>query len=101
VCDDPKRLRAMLADLCPGCEREVHVLTSALEQQRIKDLFTGSRNYPWEVLYALLVNLLSDYLGITEDAARWAVESWAFALGKLPARSAVQEPVIDPEPDTR
>jgi len=101
VCDDPKRLRGMLADLCPDFKREVQVLTSALEQRVASDLLTGSGNHPWEVVSARLVHRLGDELAMTEDAARWAVESWGVALGKLPARSAVKDPVIDSEPDTR
>jgi hypothetical protein len=84
ICDEPRRLRALLADLCPGLKREVHVLTTALEQRIASELASSSGGLPWEVLAGRLVRRLAEEAAMTEDAARWAVESWGLALGKAP-----------------
>jgi hypothetical protein len=47
------------------------------------DLLAASEGVPREVLRARLTQRLRDNLGLTEESARWAVDSWAFALGKL------------------
>lgn len=85
ICDNPRQVRALLADFCPGCKREAQVLTSALENRVVSDLLNGSSQLPWELLSARLVQRLCDELAMTEEAARWAVESWALVLGKMPA----------------
>jgi hypothetical protein len=82
VCNDPRRLRGLLTDHCPGMKREVHLLSVALEQRLVDELLRSSAGVPWPALAGRLVRRMADDLGVTEDAARWTVEAWGVALGK-------------------
>jgi len=82
VIGQPQRLRGLLNDECPGCKREINVLVIAAEQKLVAQL-QGSVSTPWETVSGRLVRRLMDDAGIAEDAALWAVESWALALGRV------------------
>ena len=90
LCDDPKRCDAMLKDLCPECKREIAVLIGALRENVAKDLLAQSAMLPMEALTPKLTKRLYDHLGIAEEFAQWAVESWAFALGLITAPMLMQ-----------
>jgi len=81
--DDPRRCEALLRDLCWEHRREVNVLVSALKARVVADLLASSTNMPRDVLLGRLTKRLHDDLAMSEDAARWAVESWAQALGTV------------------
>jgi len=91
VCDDPKRVRALLTDFCPDLRREVYILSATLEQGFVRDLVNSSDALPWVTLAGRLVHRMSDELGLEPDIARWAVDSWALALGKVIAVLADDE----------
>lgn len=83
LCDDPRRCGALLRDYLRGqYRREVYVLIGALKEGVAADLLASQR-VPHEVLLAHLTKRLHDNLALAEDAARWAVESWALALGVI------------------
>jgi ABC-type transporter Mla MlaB component len=81
IVEDPRRCRALLLDLCGEYRREIFVLTTAQEEQVPNDLLEMGERMPTSVLVAQLTRRLMDNRALTEDAARWAVESWAEALG--------------------
>jgi hypothetical protein len=81
IVDDVRRSRALLLDLCGAYRREIFVLTTAQEEQVPNDLLEMEGRVPTSVLVAQLTRRLMDNRALTEDAARWAVESWAEALG--------------------
>lgn len=83
VCDDPRRCEGLLRDYCGVYKREIHVLVSALKERVAADLLGSHSGVPREVVIARLTKRLQDDLGLAEDAARWAVESWALALGVI------------------
>ncbi len=116
VLDDPRRCEALLRDLCGDRRREVNLLVSALRERVPMDLLNASAGVPRGFLITQLAQRLHDNLGIADAFARWAVESWALALGlvaeadllpppppaaptvsapSLPSRSAA-EYIIDP-----
>jgi hypothetical protein len=97
ACEDPRRFRALLADLWPGRKREVNILVTALEQKIAADLLNSSAGQPWEVMSGRLVRRLMEEVAMAEDAAIWAVESWALAMGRVDAR-AVQPVLAVPVP---
>src|SRR4051794_39514612 len=76
---DPRRCEAILRDLCPSAPREIFLLVSALRENVASELISGGA-VPEEAVAAKLTHRLSESLGLAEDAARWAVESWHFAL---------------------
>jgi len=90
--DDPRRTEALLRDFCGEYKREIFVLVSALRERVAADLLTLQDSMPHEVLLARLTKRLQDDLALAEDAARWAVESWALALG------VIEHPLPGPPP---
>lgn len=80
VCEDPRRCEALLRDLCSQYHREITVLIGAQKERVAHDLLV-SQHVPAPVLMAQLTQRLQDNLALTKDAATWAVESWALALG--------------------
>jgi hypothetical protein len=82
--NDPKRCEAILRDLCGQYRRELSVLVAAQKEQVPTELLTSHNSVPFNVTAARLVKRLQDNLGLAEDAARWAVNAWGFALGLIP-----------------
>lgn len=79
--DDPRRCEALLRDFCGQYKREINVLIGALREKVATELLASTRSLPGEVIRARLANRLQDHLALSEQASRWAVESWALALG--------------------
>lgn len=84
LCDDPRRCEALLKDLCAQYRPEVSVLVGALKEKVAAELLASQKNVPQTVLLARLTKRIRENLALTEDAAKWAVESWALALGVIP-----------------
>ncbi len=83
VVDNPRRCEGLLRDYCGKFRREVSVLTMALEERVALDLLAGAKTTPRQVLLSRLAQRLCDNLALSEQAARWAVNSWAFALNLI------------------
>ncbi len=83
LCDDPRRCEALLKDYCGQYKREIFVLISALKNRVTEDLLRVTSGVPETILLARLDKRLEDELAMTVDAAHWAVESWALALGVI------------------
>ena len=66
----------------PANRREVNVLINGLRERVPADLLNSSTAVPVELLIGRLTKRLQDNQGLTEEMARWAVESWALALRK-------------------
>lgn len=81
LCSDARRCEGLLRDLCGAHRREINILVSALEERIPLDLLAARSTTPRVLLRARLAKRLEDQLALTEDAARWAVDSWALALG--------------------
>lgn len=89
IYEDPRRCRALLLDLAGEYRTEVFVLVSALEEGVVTELRARQPGVPLGLLLGRLVRRLEGNRAMDEEAARWAVESWAFALGiSLPAQPA-------------
>jgi hypothetical protein len=80
--EDPRRLEALLRDYCGQYRREVSVLVMTVEDGIAADMLS-SKGTPVEVLLARMTKRLCDHLALSEDAARWAVASWALALNVI------------------
>ena len=100
----PQRVAAMLRDLCPGQRRESFLLVAALREGVVSDLVSGLDSVPDELLLARGAGKLCEQLGLSEDSARWSVESWLPACRVLatapdrPLRFDAEEPAPEPEP---
>jgi uncharacterized protein with WD repeat len=80
---DPKRTEGLLRDFCGAYKPEIFVLVSALKENVAADLLSLQNSVPYQVSSAQLTRRLQDNLALAEDAARWAVDSWALALGVI------------------
>ena len=83
VVENPRRCEALLRDYCGSFRREVSVLKMAVEERVPLDLLAAAKSAPRAVLLGRLAQRLCDNLALSETAARWAVNSWAFALGLI------------------
>ena len=107
VCEDPRRVEGLLRDLSGQYRREIAVLSGAAREGVPAELLASRGGTPPAVLGQRLVQLLQDNLGMANEAARWAVSAWAFALGvaadvPIPARPAAVQPVTsEPQASAR
>jgi hypothetical protein len=81
--EDPRRCGALLKDYCGQYKREIFILVNALENRVATELLNASAGVPEVVLLSRLSKRLEDELGLAETAAKWAVETWALALGVI------------------
>lgn len=81
ICGDARRCESLLNDLCGAYRREINVLVNAIEERVPLDLLAAGSSMPRELLLTKLEKRLEEQTALTIDAAQWAVESWALALG--------------------
>jgi hypothetical protein len=89
--DDPRCCEGLLRDLCGEHRREIHALVSAAKERVPADLLSSQTRKSPEIQLARLTQRLQDNLALSEEASRWAVETWALALGVI---SAAQLPPV-------
>src|SRR5215210_141357 len=80
---DPRLCESLLKDYCAQYKKEIFVLVCAVREQVAADLLVSKDSVPRQMLSTLLVKRLQNNLSLTEDASRWAVESWSLALRGL------------------
>jgi hypothetical protein len=90
LCEDPERCEALLRESCDESFPEVSLLINALKEQVPSELLSSPSNVPRRVLQARLVRGLEESFCLKKDAARWAVDSWALALGLLETPTVLQ-----------
>ncbi len=83
IIDDPKRCKGLLSDLAPQQRLESNLLILALEQKIAEQLLKPTGLMPVELEIERLAQSLHEAVGIEEELAYWAVESWALALGVI------------------
>lgn len=81
IVEDSRRVEGLMRDHFGEYRREVSALTAALEERVPQDLLAAPQGTPRAPLLARLTSRLTDTRALAEDAARWAVNSWAHALG--------------------
>ncbi|HAS51945.1 MAG TPA: hypothetical protein DCS21_09485, partial [Gammaproteobacteria bacterium] len=72
------------------------MLISALKNRIAEDLLKAPAGIPESMVFARLYKRLEDELAMTAEAAHWAVESWALALGVLDQPVPVVKPALVP-----
>jgi hypothetical protein len=83
VCDNPRRVEGLLRDKCGEHKREIFALVNAIREGVPIQLRATSVNIPAEITAVRLIKQLRDNLGLSEDIARWTVETWVWALGVI------------------
>jgi hypothetical protein len=83
---DPRRCENLLRDLCPQNKREVHVLVGALREHVPAELAAPAMRKSAAASIGRFSRRLEDNLALAAEPARWAVETWALALGVVTAQ---------------
>ena len=96
---DATRTEGLLRDTCGSCPREIFILVNAIRGRVPADLLAPRHSLPFPLLKEFLSRRLEEDLSFSADAARWAVESWADALGMAGTLSQTDSP-SSPEPRT-
>ena len=81
LCSDARRCEGLLRDLCGEHRREINIPVGALREHVPLDLLAARNSVPTGLLLTRLAKRLEDQLALTGEASRWAVDSWALALG--------------------
>jgi hypothetical protein len=100
LCDDPRRCNALLKEQCGTYRPEVRLLVGALTEGVADELGKAAPDAPRLELLDRVRKQFQDALDLSEGDARWAVETWAIALGIIPAPEALVEtsPAADAKP---
>ncbi|MCP3973589.1 MAG: toll/interleukin-1 receptor domain-containing protein [bacterium] len=98
--DDPRRVRALLRDVAGDHRAEVAALFAGAEEGVGAALRQSSQGLTPE-LTERLVRRLQQNRALAEDASRWAVGAWVYALGMEQAAAPQPPPAAADElPDT-
>jgi parallel beta-helix repeat protein len=82
IINEPRRCEGLMRDYFPASRREISVLTAALEERIPTELLASGKSLmPRNTLLARLAARLHNDVAMEASAARWAVHTWAFALG--------------------
>jgi serine/threonine-protein kinase len=102
ICNDAPRCRAILNDSLVNYQPELKALVNALNEGIPAELLQVSKNdAPPEVLIGRLTKRLCDDMGMREEVARWAVESWAISLDVLPESRASTAAMFSGKADSK
>ena len=100
VVDDDDRLDGYLRDICPYQPAEVSVVVVAARSGVAHDLSRATEGHSLETVAGRLASRLNAESGIDQTLARWAVDTWAVALGKLADTAVGRPPVAAGPPPT-
>lgn len=78
---EPARLRGLLADEVPQARKEISVLLLALEERVPQDLMRVHSGESASSLTPRLARRLTEEKAMSPEAARWAVNAWAYGMG--------------------
>ena len=104
IATDAGRCESLLRERCPANKRETALLLGVLHSGVMGELLLAAAGTAAVGRVGMLARRIEDEMGVKADAARWAVESWALALGwplelAKPAAPAVPAaPVYAPVP---
>ena len=80
LAEEPRRVAAFLKDEAGDRKLEVSLLVAAAEEGIPEELLRASGGVPSQPLLRRLERRLQQERGLSDETARWAVESWATAL---------------------
>src|SRR5579863_3407610 len=77
------RLRGLLSDDCPECNREINVLMIAVQAQVAAELRAYSSSAETRAAVHTSIQRLERAFGLGRPAAAWAALTMAYALGRI------------------
>jgi len=81
IATDAGRCESLLRERCPANKRETALLLGVLHSGVMGELLLPAAGTAAVGRVGMLARRIEDEMGVKADAARWAVESWALALG--------------------
>jgi len=91
ILEDPKKLKNLLLDLNRGVEKkEVNIICSSLDEMIPFDLLKSKDYLPYDIMAEQSMRRLQNSYGVTEDLARWTVDTWAISLHVITEKSNIQ-----------
>ncbi len=97
LAEDKIRCSALLRDYCSAYKAEINILITAMDEHVPSLLIKQPTSSPTDVVISQLAKRLRIDRGLAEENARWAVESWALALGVIQS-SSISSSVTKPSP---
>ncbi|WP_211271744.1 hypothetical protein, partial [Caryophanon latum] len=81
LCTNSRQLKALLLDLCGTNRLEINLLLYAVQENVVIVLLDDDSEVTW-VMTNKLIKKLQNNCGISEEYAKWSIETWAKALEK-------------------
>jgi hypothetical protein len=81
IATDPPRCESLLRERCPANKRELALLSGVLRSGVMDELLRPAAGAAAVGRLGTLARRIEDEMAVKGDPARWAVESWALALG--------------------
>jgi hypothetical protein len=78
-----RKLSGLLFDHCPTDRKEIRAILTAFEEHIPQELIKVRNEPSKEMMVTRLTQKLLEASPMSDEAARWAVESWALALRLL------------------
>jgi hypothetical protein len=78
---EPRKVEGLLRDFCPFLRTETNVLMTVLKQNVPQDLLAPVHDLPIQTHVARHAGRMHERFGMEMETARWAVSTWALALG--------------------
>jgi hypothetical protein len=78
---EPRKVEGLLRDFCPFLRTETNVLMTVLKQNVPQDLLAPVHDLPIQTHVARHAGRMHERFGMEMETARWAVATWALALG--------------------
>jgi hypothetical protein len=97
ICDNPAKCQSLIADICGDHRLELNLLVAALRAGIPIKLPASHAGIPPEMRCAQLASQLQKDQGLSADAAHWAVDSWALALGVIAVPTSAK-PAVEQQP---
>lgn len=91
---EPQRCEALLRDLCGQYRKEISALVSAVKEGITRELLSSENDISSAILLESLTQKLQENSALSEEAARWSVESWALALGVIDSHALNEATIL-------
>jgi hypothetical protein len=80
---DAQRCESLLREACPDCRREIGVLVEAHKAGVVARLRESAGTAPTPSIVEELARLIQNQMPVTDESARWAVQTWAGCMGSI------------------
>jgi F-box protein 11 len=91
-----RKLSGLLFDHCPIDRKEIRAILTAFEEHIPEELIKGRNEPSKEMMVTRLTQKLLEASPMSDEAARWVVETWALALKVVSNSDLVKKQEIKP-----